>query len=245
LATAADAIGALGVETLAVQTDVSDHAAVDALAGAAVERFGSVHVVCNNAGVSTGADPWFGPLSSWSWVFGVNLWGVIHRIRAFLPILINQGEGQIANAASIFGLNPGGGPVYTASKHAVVALGEELFKTTKIVGLPVGVSVLCPGWVRTARSWTPTETGRRSWATVRLEGQRPTRSGPITSARSTREWTPLLSPISLPRRSCLAGSGFFRIPNSSTLPRAAGTASPKASIPTLRSTCLDSRPPHR
>jgi NAD(P)-dependent dehydrogenase (short-subunit alcohol dehydrogenase family) len=158
LASAADRIKALGVETLAVPTDVSDHEAVEALADAAVQRFGSVHLVCNNAGVGSGADPWFGPLSVWSWVLGVNLWGVIHGIRAFLPILIEQGEGHIVNTASINGLIPGSGPVYAASKHAVVALSEELFKTTKIVGLPVGVSVLCPGWVRTAimdadRNW--------------------------------------------------------------------------------------------
>ncbi|MGZ6725659.1 MAG: SDR family NAD(P)-dependent oxidoreductase, partial [Solirubrobacteraceae bacterium] len=76
LASAADRIGALGVEALAlaVHTDVSDVAAVEALAGAAVERFGSVHVVCNNAGVGSKADPWFGPLSAWTWVLGVNLW---------------------------------------------------------------------------------------------------------------------------------------------------------------------------
>jgi NAD(P)-dependent dehydrogenase (short-subunit alcohol dehydrogenase family) len=158
LATAANRIGALGVETLAVRTDVSDAAAVEALARAAVERFGSVHVVCNNAGVASGVDPWFGPLAAWEWVLGVNLWGVIHGVRAFLPILINQGEGHIVNTASIAGLSPGSGPVYAASKHAVVALSEELYKTTKIVELPVGVSVLCPGWVRTAimdadRNW--------------------------------------------------------------------------------------------
>jgi NAD(P)-dependent dehydrogenase (short-subunit alcohol dehydrogenase family) len=163
LANAADRIEALGVRTLPVVTDVSDHAAVEALAGAAVERFGSVHVVCNNAGVGSGADPWFGPLSAWEWVLGVNLWGVIHGIRAFLPILISQGEGHIVNTASINGLHPGSGPIYAASKHAVVALSEELFKTTKMVGLPVGVSVLCPGWVRTAimaadRNW-PTRLG--------------------------------------------------------------------------------------
>jgi NAD(P)-dependent dehydrogenase (short-subunit alcohol dehydrogenase family) len=158
LASAADRIAALGAEALPVPTDVSDATAVQALATAAVERFGSVHVVCNNAGVASGADPWFGPLAAWEWVMGVNLWGVIHGIRAFLPILINQGEGHIVNTASTAGLNPGSGPVYAASKHAVVAVSEELFKTTKIVDLPVGVSVLCPGWVRTAimnagRNW--------------------------------------------------------------------------------------------
>ena len=158
LASAAERIEALGADTVVVPTDVSDNEAVDALAGAAVERFGSVHVLCNNAGVHSGADAWFGPLSVWSWVLGVNLWGVIHGIRAFLPILIDQGEGHIVNTASINGLIPGSGPVYAASKHAVVALSEELFKTTKIAGLPIGVSVLCPGWVSTAimdadRNW--------------------------------------------------------------------------------------------
>ena len=62
---------------------MSDPAAVEALAGAAIERFGAVHIVCNNAGVASGADPWFGPLSAWEWVLGVNLWGVIHGIRLF------------------------------------------------------------------------------------------------------------------------------------------------------------------
>jgi len=177
LASAATGISALGVETLAVPTDVSDHEAVEALADAAVERFGAVHVVCNNAGVSSGADPWFGPLEAWGWVMGVNLWGVIHGIRAFLPILINQGEGHIVNTASIAGLNPGSGPIYAASKHAVVALSEELFKTTKIVGLPVGVSVLCPGWVRTSimdadRNW-PASLGEIPSRAPAAEAMRP------------------------------------------------------------------------
>jgi NAD(P)-dependent dehydrogenase (short-subunit alcohol dehydrogenase family) len=95
------------------------------------------------------ADPWFGPLASWQWVLGVNLWGVIHGIRAFLPTLIAQGEGHIVNTASIAGLYPGFGPSYDAGKHAVVALTEDLYTTMKQMGLPIGVSVLCPGWVRT------------------------------------------------------------------------------------------------
>jgi NAD(P)-dependent dehydrogenase (short-subunit alcohol dehydrogenase family) len=128
------------------------------LAGAAVERFGTVHVVCNNAGVGSKADPWFGPLSASTWVLGVNLWGVIHGIRAFLPILANQREGHIVNTASILGLMPVSSPPYDASKHAVVAITEDLFKMTKLVGLPIGVSVLCPAYVRTGiwdadRNW--------------------------------------------------------------------------------------------
>ena len=158
LASAAEKVAALGVETLAVPTDVSDEAAVQALAAAAVERFGAVHVACNNAGVATNADPWFGPVSAWTWVIGVNLWGVIHGIRAFLPVMAGQGQGHIVNTASIAGLLPGSQPAYDAIKHAIVAVSEDLYKTTTLVGMPIGVSVLCPGWVATGindsgRNW--------------------------------------------------------------------------------------------
>ncbi len=158
LAAAEQKILAHGVETLAVPTDVSDEAAVQALARTAVERFGSVHVVCNNAGVVSNADPWLGPLSAWRWVLGVNLWGVIHGIRAFMPVLALQGEGHIVNTASMAGLLPGFSPSYDATKHAVVAISEDLYRAMKLAGLPVGVSVLCPGWVRTSileagRNW--------------------------------------------------------------------------------------------
>jgi NAD(P)-dependent dehydrogenase (short-subunit alcohol dehydrogenase family) len=151
-------VAALGVNTLAVLTDVSDEAAVHALAAAAVDRFGTVHVVCNNAGVSAVVDPWSGPISAWKWVFGVNLWGVIYGIRAFLPVLAAQGEGHIVNTASVAGLIPGAGAIYDATKHAVVAISEDLYQAMKQAGLPVGVSVLCPGWVRTGlleadRNW--------------------------------------------------------------------------------------------
>jgi NAD(P)-dependent dehydrogenase (short-subunit alcohol dehydrogenase family) len=157
--TAADEkIAGHGVQTLAVVTDVSDEASVQALASVAVERFGAVHLVCNNAGVESSADAWFGPVSAWKWVLGVNLWGVIHGIRAFLPGMIGQGEGHIVNTASIAGLHPGFGPSYDASKHAVVAITEDLYRTMQMAGLPVGVSVVCPGWVRTSlldatRNW--------------------------------------------------------------------------------------------
>jgi NAD(P)-dependent dehydrogenase (short-subunit alcohol dehydrogenase family) len=149
LAAAAERIGARGVDTLTVVTDVTDETSVQALASATLERFGAAHVVCNNAGVASTADAWFGPISSWQWVLGVNLWGVVHGVRAFLPTLIAQGEGHIVNTASIAGLNPGFGPSYDASKHAVVALTEDLYTMLTSMGLPVGVSVLCPGWVRT------------------------------------------------------------------------------------------------
>lgn len=158
LAAAEQKVAAQGVETLAVPTDVSDEASVQALAAAAVDRFGAVHVVCNNAGVASASDPWFGPVSAWQWVLGVNLWGVIHGIRAFLPALAIQGEGHIVNTASVAGLLPGLHPSYDATKHAVVAISEDLYTQMTVAGLPIGVSVLCPGWVRTAimdseRNW--------------------------------------------------------------------------------------------
>ncbi|HXZ64615.1 MAG TPA: SDR family NAD(P)-dependent oxidoreductase [Streptosporangiaceae bacterium] len=155
---AEEKIAAHGVRTLAVVTDVSDEASVQALASTALRRFGAVHLVCNNAGVESGADAWFGPISAWKWVLGVNLWGVIHGIRAFLPGLIGQGGGHIVNTASIAGLYPGFAPSYDAAKHAVVAISEGLYRSMKLAGLPIGVSVLCPGWVSTnildaARNW--------------------------------------------------------------------------------------------
>jgi len=163
LETAEQKVAALGVTTLAVRTDVSDEGAVNALAETAVDRFGAVHVVCNNAGVSTAADPWSGPISAWKWVLGVNLWGVIHGIRTFLPVLAAQGEGHIVNTASVAGLIPGYLPAYDASKHAVVAISDDLYQAMKLAGLPIGVSVLCPGFVSTAiadadRNW-PTSLG--------------------------------------------------------------------------------------
>lgn len=149
LAAATESVERLGVKALAVRTDVSDEDSVNALAAAAVERFGSVHVVCNNAGVESVADPWFGPVTSWHWVIGVNLWGVIHGIRAFLPILAKQGEGHIVNTASMAGLIPGASPPYDAAKHAVVAISEDLYRAVKTMRIDVGVSVLCPGIVTT------------------------------------------------------------------------------------------------
>jgi NAD(P)-dependent dehydrogenase (short-subunit alcohol dehydrogenase family) len=115
-------------------------------------------VVCNNAGVSSQADAWQGPLTTWQWVLGVNLWGVIHGVRAFLPHLLEVGGGHIVNTASIAGLVPGFGASYDAGKHAVVALTEDLYREMQLSGSGVGVSVLCPGWVRTGivdaeRNW--------------------------------------------------------------------------------------------
>ncbi len=140
-----------GTQVLAVRADVADPGAVEAMAQATLERFGGVHVLCNNAGVSVGGPMWEHTLDDWRWVLGVNLWGVIHGIRTFVPIMIRQGEpAHVVNTASLAGLssNPFLG-VYNVTKHAVVTLSETLAQELALVGAPVKVSVLCPGFVQT------------------------------------------------------------------------------------------------
>lgn len=163
LTAATEQIEALGVDTLAVRTDVSKVDEVEALAAAALDRFGAVHVVCNNAGVAGQGDPWSGPIATWEWTMGVNFWGVVYGMRAFLPHILNSGGGHMVNTASMAGLLPGFSPAYDASKHAVLAITENLFHAMQIAQMPVGVSCLCPGWVRTGildadRNW-PAEFG--------------------------------------------------------------------------------------
>jgi NAD(P)-dependent dehydrogenase (short-subunit alcohol dehydrogenase family) len=151
LAAAAAELEARGASVLAVRTDVTDGAAVDALAARTVERFGAAHVVCNNAGVGGGAGPmWTLTQRDWEWTIGVNLWGVIHGIRAFVPLLVAQGEGHVVNTASIAGLlSPASMGPYVATKHAVVAISEVLARGREGAASAVRVSVLCPGFVRT------------------------------------------------------------------------------------------------
>ena len=139
-----------GGEVLAVACDTALEESVLSLAQRTLERYGAAHVVCNNAGVVGTGDPWTGPMSVWEWVVGINLYGVIHGIRAFLPIMQGQGEGHIVNTASMAGLLAmPGAAAYNVTKHGVVALSEGLFIELKSSGSPVGVSVLCPGFVRT------------------------------------------------------------------------------------------------
>ncbi len=147
---AAAEVGAAGGsgDVVARVVDVRHAGEVDALAAAVIERFGAVHVMCNNAGVAGGGDAWFGPINTWEWTIGVNLYGVIHGVRAFLPHLLASG-GHLVNTASMAGLYPGLSPTYDATKHAVVALTENLFRQMQMIGAPIGVSCLCPGWVRT------------------------------------------------------------------------------------------------
>jgi NAD(P)-dependent dehydrogenase (short-subunit alcohol dehydrogenase family) len=150
LSDAVATLRATGAEVLGIRTDVTDSAAVQALADTAVERFGAIHVACNNAGVGGGGLSWEAPLDMWEWVLGVNMWGVINGVRAFVPILMQQPEAHVVNTASVAGLvaGPFMGP-YNASKYAVVAISETLHHEMAIVAPHVKVSVLCPGWVRT------------------------------------------------------------------------------------------------
>jgi NAD(P)-dependent dehydrogenase (short-subunit alcohol dehydrogenase family) len=139
-------IEATGAETIAVLTDVSIAEDVDNLAQKTIEAFGSVHIVCNNAGVMKGGLSWETPLEDYEWHLGVNTWSVIHGIRSFMPILIKQDvEAAIINTASIAGITCSPyTAAYCLSKHAVVALSECLYHELALMGSKVKVTVLCP-----------------------------------------------------------------------------------------------------
>lgn len=145
-------------EVRGVVCDVRDYDAVERAAQAAIDAFGKVHVVCNNAGVGgrSGADAI--SLQDWRWVVDINLMGVVHGVRAFLPHLTSHGDGgHIVNTASMAGFLPGTGfGPYTATKFAVVGLSEAL--RTELAPQGIGVSVLCPGWVKTQIT-----DSRRNW----------------------------------------------------------------------------------
>ncbi|HWM23127.1 MAG TPA: SDR family NAD(P)-dependent oxidoreductase [Ilumatobacteraceae bacterium] len=146
-----DELAATGADVIAAPTDTSVFDEVDALASRTLDRFGAVHVLCNNAGVGSRGLPFRElPLRDFEWVLGVNLWGVIHGLHAFLPHLRLQDEGHIVNTASVSALYhlPSMAP-YNASKAAVLALSETLKFELDAEGSHVGVSVLCPSWVRT------------------------------------------------------------------------------------------------
>jgi NAD(P)-dependent dehydrogenase (short-subunit alcohol dehydrogenase family) len=140
-----------GAEVVVAPTDVSRSEQVDALAGLAYERFGAVHLLCNNAGVFQGGITWQRELADWEWVMGVNLWGVLHGIRAFIPRMLEGGdEGYVVNTSSVAGLitGPYSAP-YITSKFAVLGLTECLGHDLRAQGAPIGVSVLVPGIVDT------------------------------------------------------------------------------------------------
>jgi len=141
------------VRALGVVTNTMRKASIEALLERAVDAFGKVHVLCNNAGVATttsGARAvWELPDSDWDWIMGVNFYGVLYGLQAFVPHMLEHGEeGHIVNTASLAGVLPGGGP-YSVSKHCVLSLTEGLQRDLMVRGANVNASVLCPGMVRT------------------------------------------------------------------------------------------------
>jgi len=147
---AAAGLARRGAAVRPVLADVSRPEQVESLRDEAVRAFGAVHLLCNNAGVGGPHDPlWLIGRGDWDWVMGVNLGGVINGIRAFVPLLLEQDAAHIVNTASVFGLFAGALGPYGISKHAIVALSETLHFQLRALGAAVGVSVLCPGAVRT------------------------------------------------------------------------------------------------
>src|SRR6266567_947725 len=149
---AVDELRRSGAAAVGVRADVSSAADVRALADRTIAEFGAVHVLCNNAGVGGGTDFAKTPLDTWEWVLGVNLWGVIHGCRTFLPLLLEQDEAHIVNTSSMAALNghPLGLAPYTVAKFGVLGLTQNLFfELAATTGGRVGVSVLIPGLTRT------------------------------------------------------------------------------------------------
>ena len=142
---------------IGVVTNTMSRDSVQALADRAIDEFGKVHIVCNNAGVTSRGDAgaagrhavWEIAQSDWDWVVGVNFWGVLYGLQVFLPHMLEHGEdGHIVNTASLAGLIPGGG-AYGVTKHGVLALSEGLYRDLKARDARIGASVLCPGYVNT------------------------------------------------------------------------------------------------
>src|SRR5208282_348094 len=138
-------------KVISVVADVSQPQAVDELARETLDAFGSVDLLFNNAGVGAGSTVWESTLEDWTWVLGVNLWAVIHGIRTFVPIMLKQNRpAHIVNTASIAGLIKGHHSApYATTKHAVVALTEQLAVEFERIHAAIKASVLCPSWVNT------------------------------------------------------------------------------------------------
>lgn len=151
LARAEAEMKAAGAKVIGVRTDVSKAADVEALAEKTLAAFGGVHLLANNAGVAEGGSVWDNTVADWEWVLGVNMWGVIHGVRVFTPIMLAQGsEGHIINTASVAGLiSPPGMGIYCVSKHAVVTLSECLHQDLAQKTDKLKCSVLCPAYVPT------------------------------------------------------------------------------------------------
>jgi len=149
---AVNKISDLGVEAIGIQVDVMDKQAVSHLADESIKAFGNIHVLCNNAGVAStvvGDGIWDLDDSDWEWVLGVNFYGTLYGIQAFVPHMINhKEEGHVLNTISLAGILPGEA-IYGVSKHAALALSESLWQGLKKKKSKIGASVLCPGFVAT------------------------------------------------------------------------------------------------
>jgi len=196
LATAAAEITGLGAQVLPYRLDVSVAAEVEALGAATVDRFGAPHIVFNNAGVACGGLVWEHSQADWEWVLGVNLWGVVHGVRVFTPMMLDAArrdpdyEGHIVNTSSMAGLlaAPNMG-VYNVSKHAVVALSETLYQDLRLVTDQVTASVLCPYFVPTGISKSErnrpahaADQPTRSQLVARAMADKAVSSGKVTAA---------------------------------------------------------------
>lgn len=151
LANAEKQLKEIGASVLSCQCDVSKAEDMDTLTQATMDKFGGVHLLFNNAGVAAGTSTWDSTIADWDWALGVNLWGVIHGIRKFVPIMLEQKTPcHIVNTASVAGLIAGPGlGIYKVTKHAVVSLSETLYYELGLTQANVNVSVLCPGFVKT------------------------------------------------------------------------------------------------
>ena len=151
LAEAAEGVRGKAAAVLVSQVDVSRPDHVERLARETYDAFGAAHVLCNNAGVAVIGAVHECSLADWQWVINVNLWGVIHGVRVFVPRMLAGGdEGHIVNTASMAGLTTSAFmSVYDVTKHGVVALSESMYKEFALTGAPIGVSVVCPGLINT------------------------------------------------------------------------------------------------
>ncbi len=178
---------AASAPVLARKVDVSSAEQMEALAQAVQQRFGAPHFVFNNAGVASGGLVWENSVKDWEWVLGVNVWGVIHGVRLFTPMMLAAAKadpayrGHIVNTASMAGLlTPPNMGIYNVSKHAVVSLSETLYQDLKLVTDQVGASVLCPYFVPTGIS----QSHRNKPAG--LASEKPTQSQLIGQAMSDK-----------------------------------------------------------
>ena len=185
-------VGAIGAEVMPYRLDVSRAQELDALAAAVRDRFGAPHFVFNNAGVGAGGLLWEHTAKDWDWVFGVNLLGVAHGVRAFTPMMLAAAEadpsyvGHLVNTASMAGLlAPPNMGVYNASKAAVVSLTETLYHDLSLVTDRVRAHLLCPYFVPTAIHLSE----RNRPAELREAGAGPTRSQMIAAAMSEKAVT--------------------------------------------------------